>query len=99
MIGFLAKVGVFLSIVQHHYIYFAVTSAALSIITTFYYIRIIKILYFENFLVGKLYYPLKTQKTLILSVLVIPIFLLFIDPSLLYLFSYIIIPQSIKILN
>jgi NADH-quinone oxidoreductase subunit N len=59
MLGFLAKMSVFLSVVGISYYIFALFSILFSVVSTFYYIRIIKILYFENsLLVGKLYYPI-----------------------------------------
>lgn len=99
MIGFLAKMGVFLSIIQQNFIAFAIASAVFSVIATFYYIRVIKVLYFENLLVGKLYYPINSEKTIILSILVFSLLLLFLNPSIIYILSYKIIPQSIQILN
>jgi NADH:ubiquinone oxidoreductase subunit 2 (subunit N) len=99
IIGFLAKIGVFLSVIQQHYFCFVMLSAVLSVVATFYYIRIIKVLCFENLLIGKLYYPLNTSKALILSLLILSLLLLFLNPSLLYLLSYKIVPKSIVILN
>jgi NADH:ubiquinone oxidoreductase subunit 2 (subunit N) len=99
MIGFLSKIGIFLSIIQQHYFCFVLLSAVLSVVATFYYIRIIKVLYFENLLIGKLYYPLNTSKALILSVLILSLLLLFLNPSILYIFSYKIVPKSVIILN
>lgn len=87
MIGFLSKMGVFLSVISSHFIIFAVASAVFSVIATFYYIRIIKVLYFENLLVGKLYYPINSEKTIILSFLIFSLLLLFFNPSIIYLFS------------
>jgi NADH-quinone oxidoreductase subunit N len=99
MIGFLAKMGVFLSIISSHFILFAIAGAIFSVIATFYYIRIIKVLYFENLLVGKLYYPITSGNTIILSYLIFSLILLFCNPSIIYLLSYKIIPNSLIILN
>jgi NADH-quinone oxidoreductase subunit N len=95
LIGFLAKMGIFLSVVGVAFYFFVLASAVFSVIATFYYIRIIKILYFENLLVGKLYYPIETSKTLIISILIFSLLLLFINPSILYIWSYKIIPQNV----
>lgn len=59
-----------------------------SVVSTFYYIRIIKILYFENTLVGKLYYPINNKKIIILSLLIFLLIFLFINPTFLYLIIY-----------
>jgi NADH-quinone oxidoreductase subunit N len=99
MIGFLAKIGVFLSVISVTFYIFAVTSAVFSVLATFYYIRIIKILYFENLLVGKLYYPITSEKTIILSCLIFSLLLLFLNPSIIYICSYKIIPEFFEILN
>ena len=56
-----------------------------SVVSTFYYVRVIKVMYFENSLIGRLYYPIKNQKTLILSFLVFLTGFLFINPNILYL--------------
>jgi NADH:ubiquinone oxidoreductase subunit 2 (subunit N) len=47
----------------------------------FYYIRVIKVLYFENLLVGKLYHPIDTKKTVVLSVLIFHLFFIYIPDS------------------
>jgi NADH-quinone oxidoreductase subunit N len=92
MIGFLAKMGIFLSVIQLNFYLFVIASAVFSVVATFYYIRIIKVLYFENLLVGKLYYPIKTTKTIILSSLIFSLLLLFVNPSILCILSYHLIP-------
>ena len=88
MIGFISKMSVFLSVVGITFYFVALISILFSVISTFYYIRIIKVLYFENLLVGKLYYPISTEKTLIFSILIFSLIFLFINPTLLYLLSY-----------
>jgi NADH-quinone oxidoreductase subunit N len=88
MIGFLAKLSVFLPLIWFSSYFIALISILLSVVSTFYYIRIIKIIYFENVLIGKLYYPIDSQKTLLLSILIVSLIFLFINPTLLYLFCY-----------
>ena len=88
LVGFLAKMSVFLSVVGISFYFIALASVLCSVVSTFYYIRIIKVLYFENLLVGKLYYPIKTTKTIILSILVFSLFFFFFNPTILYLFNY-----------
>jgi proton-translocating NADH-quinone oxidoreductase chain N len=85
LVGFLAKIGVFLTVIKSSAYLVAVISILLSVISTFYYIRLIKILYFENSLVGKLYEPITTQKSLLISLLAISIVILCIDPMIVYL--------------
>jgi len=88
IIGFLSKMGVFLAVMQKKICFFALISGVFSVIATFYYIRIIKVLYFENLIVGKLYYPIKSHKTILLSFLVFSHIFLFINPTLLYLWGW-----------
>ena len=85
LVGFLAKIGIFLTVVKSSAHLVAVISILLSVISTFYYIRLIKILYFENSLVGKLYLPITTQKSLLLSILALSIVILCMDPMPVYL--------------
>ena len=88
MIGFLVKISVFLTAIESSMYFVAFVSILCSVIGTFYYIRLIKILYFEKTLVGKLYYPIKTQSSVIVSILFFLFLFLFVNPTLLYLFSY-----------
>jgi len=88
IVGFLAKVGIFLVVVKSSAYLVAVLSILFSVISTFYYIRLIKILYFENILVGKLYLPITTQKALLISILALSLIVLCIDPMLAYLLFY-----------
>jgi NADH-quinone oxidoreductase subunit N len=88
MIGFLVKISVFLTAIESSMFFVVLISILCSVIGTFYYIRLIKILYFEKVLVGKLYYPIQTQSSILLSFLFFSFLFLFINPTVLYLFSY-----------
>jgi NADH-quinone oxidoreductase subunit N len=88
MVGFLAKMSVFLSVIGISFYMVGLLSILFSVVSTFYYIRIIKILYFENILVGRLYYSIDNSKTLILSLLVFSLVFLFLNPTFLYLLNY-----------
>jgi NADH-quinone oxidoreductase subunit N len=88
LIGFLAKVGVFLVTIESSAYLVAVISILLSVISTFYYIRMIKVLYFENSLVGKLYYPISTNKALVISFLALSLIILCLNPTFIYLVFY-----------
>ena len=88
LVGFLAKLNVFIPLIQQSLNLVALLSILFSVISTFYYIRLIKVLYFENLLIGKLYFPINSEKTIILSILVFLLIFLFINPTLLYLFCY-----------
>ena len=88
MIGFLVKLGVFTTAIESSMYFVAIISILCSVVGTFYYIRLIKILYFEKLLVGKLYYPITTQSSFIISLLFYLFLFLFINPNLLFLLSY-----------
>lgn len=88
LIGFFAKMGVFLSMLYTRYYFAALLAILCSVVSTFYYVRIIKILYFESFLVGKLYYPLKNTKTSLFSFKIFSLLFLFGNPTFLYLVIY-----------
>jgi len=91
MIGFLAKMTIFFSVIGISFYIIAFLSILFSVVSTFYYIRIIKVLYFENTLVGKLYYSIDDSKVLILSLLIFSLVFLFLNPTFLYLLNYKII--------
>lgn len=88
LVGFLIKVGVFSVAIKSSAYLVSVISIVLSVISTFYYIRLIKVLYFENILVGKLYVPITTQKALLISVLALSLIILCLDPMIIYLLFY-----------
>jgi NADH-quinone oxidoreductase subunit N len=92
MAGFISKMSLFLPVLNlsHYSLYIAAAliSFLLSVISTFYYIRVIKILYFESTLVGRLYYSINTNQTLTLSILVFLLLFIFVNPTLLYLLTY-----------
>jgi len=88
MVGFLAKLGIFSVVIKSSAYLVAVLSILFSVISTFYYIRLIKILYFENTLVGKLYVPITTHKSLLISILALLLIILCMDPTVVYLLFY-----------
>jgi len=93
LIGFLVKMGVFLGLIKSglysvEFYTAALLSILCSVVSTFYYIRIVKVLYFENILIGKLYYPINSENTVILGCLLLLLVFLFINPSFLFLYIY-----------
>ena len=88
LVGFFAKMGVFLSVLHAKYYFVGLLALLCSVVSTFYYIRIIKLLYFENLLVGKLYHPLISSKTILFSIVIFSLLFLFVNPALLYLTIY-----------
>lgn len=88
MIGFLVKMGVFLTAMEVSMYFVALISILCSVVGTFYYIRLIKILYFEQVLVGKLYYPINSQSSILITSLFFLFLFLFCNPTLLFLISH-----------
>jgi NADH-quinone oxidoreductase subunit N len=88
MIGFIVKISIFLSAIEASMYFVALLSILGSVIATFYYIRIIKILFFEKLLIGKLYYPINNSKSIFVVLLFFLFLFLFANPTLLFLFSY-----------
>ena len=88
LVGFLIKLGVFSVVVKSSAYLISLISILLTVISTFYYIRLIKVLYFENTRVGKLYLPITTNKALLIAVLSFSLIILCLDPTLIYLLFY-----------
>ena len=88
MIGFVAKLNVFLIAVEKTMYFLALFSMLFSVISTFFYLRIVKILYFEPFLVGKLYYPISSLKVVPVVIMFYLFLFLFINPQMLYLITH-----------
>lgn len=88
LVGFFAKMNIFLSVIEISFYFIALISIFCSVIATFYYIRLIKIFFFENSVVGKLYYPIKSSKIIICSVFISLLFFLFFNPTVIYLINY-----------
>jgi len=84
LVGFLIKLGVFSVVIKSSAYLISLVSILLTVISTFYYIRLIKVLYFENILVGKLYLPITTNKALLIAVLSFSLVILCLDPTLIY---------------
>lgn len=82
MVGFLAKVSIFLSLTEASMYFIALISILASVISTFFYLRILKVIFFENILVGKLFYPTNSKDNIIRSLLFFLIIFLFISPVL-----------------
>lgn len=84
IVGFLAKIGIFLVAIKSSAYLISLMAIVFSVLSTFYYIRVIKILYFENTLVGRLYIPISTKKSVLIAVLAISLIILCIDPTIIY---------------
>jgi NADH-quinone oxidoreductase subunit N len=88
LIGFYVKLNIFLSVIESTMFFSATISIICSVISTFYYIRIIKVLYFEKGLVGNLYHPIKYKNALTIGFCFFLFIILFLNPNILYFYSY-----------
>ena len=88
MIGFLVKISVFLTAIEVYMFFVALICILCSVIGTFYYIRIVKILFFEKTLSGKLFHPINYINSTLIAFLFYFFIFLFVNPTLLFLFSY-----------
>ena len=88
MIGFLVKIGIFLVSMEASMYFVALISILCSVISTFYYIRVIKIMYFESSIAGKLYHPINSDVSVLIVCLFYFLLFLFINLTLVYLISH-----------
>jgi NADH-quinone oxidoreductase subunit N len=88
MIGFLVKIGIFLVSIEASMYLVAIISILCSVISTFYYIRIVKIMHFESSVAGTLYHPIRFNTSILIVCLFYFLLFLFINPTLVYLMSH-----------
>lgn len=84
-IGFLAKFGIFTIVIDSSLYLLAVFSILSSCIATFYYLRLIKIMFFEKTHHKVLYKQVNSIYYIIFILLFVFLIFLFINPNLLYL--------------
>jgi len=88
MVGFLVKIGVFKALVGVSIHFFSIINILFSVVATFYYLRIVKVVFFENILIGSLYSSLNSKKVFLINFLCFLLIFLFIAPMFLYLYLY-----------
>jgi len=86
--GFISKLYVFLAAINAKMYLIAILGVLASVIGAAYYIRIIKIMYFENPKEINNYKPIDFLKSLILAISLLFILLLAINPSYLLLLTH-----------
>lgn len=85
VVGFLIKFGAFFVAIESSAYLLAVLGILLTVISTFYYLRVVKIIFFEKVTVGKLYCPITSAKAAVIAKSFLLLFLFFVEPSLVYL--------------
>jgi len=91
LVGFYAKTIVFLCALDSSLFFLALMSILISVISTFYYLRVIKSVYFEKIVNLKLYDNIDYSKAGIIMFTFLMFIYLFIDPNLISLVCYKII--------
>jgi proton-translocating NADH-quinone oxidoreductase chain N len=86
--GFYAKMQIFFISINSSMYALTILGVLSSVISTFYYIRIIKTVYFEKNCIWNFYKPISQFKSLTLGTYSLLILLLFLNPNLLNLFAY-----------
>ena len=87
MVGFLVKVSLLLTAVESSLYFITFVTMFTSVIAAFYYLKLIKIIYFENKLTGRLYYSIQSKSSILLSILFLTFIYPFLNPTFLYLVS------------
>jgi NADH:ubiquinone oxidoreductase subunit 2 (subunit N) len=80
--------NVFLASIESHMFLVSLVTILLSIISTFYYLRLVKIMCFEKTLVGKLYKPMKIKQSTVNCLLSFFLPYQFFKPWFSIFFSY-----------
>ena len=87
LVGFYAKVFVFFSAIKSSLYFVAFVVLAVSVISTFYYISVVKTIYFEKNKNWMFYETISKEKSILLAISLVLLFFLFINPNLLLLLS------------
>ena len=95
LFGFYAKFSILLPIILDFNFFIIIFIALCSVVSTFYYLRVIKLLYFENIRVGRLYYPLKSENTILISIFTFLLVFFFLNPYLLICLCEIAVVDSL----
>ena len=88
LIGFYAKAIIFLSAFDAYLYVSAVVGILISVISTFYYLRMIKVVYFEKLYFLRLYLPVSYETAILTSSIFISFLFLFLNPNLITLLCY-----------
>ncbi len=87
LVGFYSKIFVFFSVIKSSLYLVAFIVLAVSVISTYYYISVVKTIYFEKNKNWIFYNTISKEKSLVLSLSLILLFFLFVNPNMLLLIS------------
>jgi NADH-quinone oxidoreductase subunit N len=81
LIGFISKLAFFMSVLFEYSITVSLMLILFSVVSAFYYIRIVKCMFFENSLTGRLFKPLYLMQTSLFGVITLLFIFVFGHPS------------------
>ncbi|OGT27293.1 MAG: NADH-quinone oxidoreductase subunit N [Gammaproteobacteria bacterium RIFCSPHIGHO2_01_FULL_42_8] len=89
-VGFIAKIGILEALIKTHDVWIAVVAIIFAIIGVYYYIRVIKVMYFEEASVSSKKPPIRCSRNLMFAISVngLAVLLLGIFPSQLFLLCH-----------
>lgn len=87
LVGFYSKVFVFFSAIKASFYLVALIVLAISVVSTYYYISVVKTIYFEKNKNWILYDTISKEQSIVLSLSLVFLFFLFINPNFLLLLS------------
>jgi NADH-quinone oxidoreductase subunit N len=87
-VGFFAKYFIFLSTIQLSLYVISVCVVLVSVVSTFYYIRLVKVLFFEKASKSRFFKPIPKEISFVLNFSSIFTCFFFFNPNLLWLLSY-----------
>ena len=88
MVGFIAKVGILEALIKAHSVWLAVVAIIFSIIGVYYYIRVVKVMYFESPLDSADKIHCSRNVTFAMTINGLAVLLLGIFPSQLFILSH-----------
>lgn len=83
--GFFAKMEIFISALSASLFFVSFVAILSSVISSFYYIRLIKTMYFETRKSNSFFFPVNSFCSLVMGLGILFLFLFFLNPSLLFL--------------
>jgi NADH-quinone oxidoreductase subunit N len=88
LVGFYAKLVVFLSVVNSSYLIFVIFTFLTTVISSFFYLRLIKTIFFEKLINVNLFGSLNYTQANVVALSSISLLFFFLNPSLLGIICY-----------
>jgi len=88
LVGFYAKLSIFLSVINSNYFVFVVLAFLITVISAFFYLRLLKTVFFEKIINVNLFGSLSYSQANVISLSSISLVFFFFNPSLLDILCY-----------